>query len=215
MCYGVTPINTNVACPGAKGHSAAAAEPLSLAAAGADAAAPAPARVAAAVATVALRTAAAGQGFRSVRARMTSLLAAADAAGAGELCRGRLVAACNDIEHILQAHAAAPGAAATLRLQSSAAAAALPDTVRRFRSSLDTGAHRSSGVAPPPPAPGGAGAATFSFAAKAKAPKKRKHAAATPAVQALVAESEARWAAAEAAGVVVHKAKRLKASAAP
>ncbi len=207
MRYGQLPINANVARPDAKPHCAAAPEPLLLTAAADGVPAPAPVLAAA---TAVTRAASSGHGFDVARARMTSLLAAAAAAGAGDLCRGRLVAACNELEQILQAHVAAPGAAAASQLVPTAAAAALPSTVRRFRSCLDTGSHASSGVAPPAPVEAAAPAAVvapFARAAREKASKKRKRAEATAADLAHVAASQARWAGAVAAGDVVRKAK--------
>lgn len=144
---------------------------------------------------------------------MTGLMANAMDAGAGELCRGRLTAACDEMELILKAHTATPGATGVSHLSSSEAARALRDTVRRFASFMDTGTHRSSAVAPPMQAQALAEAAPvapFAFAAPQKKAPKRKRAPATAADLELVAASQGRWAAAESAGHVAPPAKKAR-----
>lgn len=143
---------------------------------------------------------------------MTGLMANAMESGAGELCRGRLTAACDEMELILKAHTA-PGATEVSHLSSSEAARALRDTVRRFASFMDTGTHRSSAVAPPMQAQALAEAAPvapFAFAAPQKKKAKRKRAPATAADLELVAASQGRWAAAESAGHVAPPAKKAR-----
>jgi hypothetical protein len=212
MRMGQMPINENVARPGAQPHRAA---PLELAAPSAavddvPAAAPAPA---AAVSRAAKCAVPSGRAFNAACARMTALMADAKAAGAGELCHGRVVAACDELELILEAHAAAPDAAGVSHLTSTAAAAAQPMTRRRYVSCMDSSTHRSSGVAPPPraqEASEAAAVAPFALAAVKKKEQKRKAAPPTAADLALVAASQARWVAAEAAGDVAPRAKKAR-----
>ncbi len=85
-----------------------------------------------------------------------------------------------------------------------------PATVRRYRSCLDTGTHRSSGVAPPPPLVAEAERVSPFERAGTEKRATRKRAAPCDADAALVAASQERWAAAAAAGAVTLPAKKTK-----